>query len=113
MLRSSFGRWWKSDCSSSSSLHDVNAKPLRPVAAQLAEIIEVHQPGIFQIIHQRADQVVGRQWSDYHEASLHPKLLIGEIEARIDIRSHETHLLIRCFPNKDRWSARVDRDCHC
>ena len=81
----------------------VQGKPVRPVATELEEVIEVHQSILLQRIDQIGEQVVGRERPEHHQPFSDAKFLVSQIESRIDSASDQTRS-VKCFlTNQHSW----------
>ena len=70
------------------------SEPLRPVAAQLEEIVEVSKTFGLELTDDVRERVLAGNRSDRYERAFDSELLRRQTETLIDCRSIETALLI-------------------
>src|SRR5688572_14958928 len=104
--RSSSGPSWSSGCE---QLHRVKSDPARPVPAHLEHVVEVDEPSSLEEFDQRCNHFIGWQRTDCNERTFYPEFRIGQVEARVDLRTQESLALERLSSQEHRRQASCNR----
>ena len=65
----------------------IESEPVRPVAAQLEEVVEVDEAAVLESVDQVREHVIGRKGAQSDQSVLDAKLLVGQIESLVDYRA--------------------------
>ena len=99
---------------------NVHLAPRGPVPAQLEEIIEVREAKCLELLGEIAECIGIMERPDGDQLALHPEFGIGEIVARIELRTHQTSAFERALPdqhcrrigrNRERHERKVSQRC--
>ena len=85
-----------------SGSHRVNVEPIRPVAAQVKEVVEVDQAHVLQLADDVAEGAFGVNRPDYYEIAFHTELVGRETEPIVEQRSGEAVLFERSATDQER-----------
>src|SRR5580692_10564247 len=83
-------------------------EPLRPVPAQLEEIVEVHESHRLELLNEPRDRLFAHERSDRDQLTLDLKLLWREVEPRIERGALEARAFERLTTNEQRRAAGRD-----
>ena len=86
-------------------LASVEREPVRPVAAHIEEVVEVHKARLFKVPQKGLERVFVEYGPDDDEVALDTKLLIRETQAFVDSSSRYSRALKSRPANKKTWFA--------
>ena len=92
----------------------VQLQPVGPVSGQLEEVVEIHEPCLFELgdeVGERA-AVGAIDGSERNEIPIDDKLVVGQAETLVDRCSRQTRGFIRGAPDKKCRRARADANGH-
>src|SRR5688572_20843474 len=95
-----------------SGAHRVEPQPLRPVAAQLEEVIEVGEPCLLELVDQVRDSFVAGERPNGDQGSFHAKLVGREVESLVERRTCERRGIERRLANEQRGRRCRNVDWH-
>ena len=91
---------------------DEHLQPLRPVAAQIEEVIEVHEPHPLQLLDERRQLVISVNRTDRDEFTFDTELVRRQVQTLIDRLTGEACAVERALANDDRRNGERNRQWH-
>src|SRR5688572_31193983 len=92
--------------------HHEHLQPVRPVSAEVEEVVEVREPHALQLLDEARELLVALYWPNRDELTLEAKLVRREIETVINALTREPSALEGALANDDRRSLRWQRQWH-
>lgn len=87
-------------------------QPLGPVAAEVEEVLEVHEPHSFELFDERRQLLIAVNRTDRDQASLDAELVRREVQAFVDRLTREPGAREGTLPNDDRRNGKWNGQWH-